>query len=992
MPLAPPSVEIPSGRLTANGWGDVFSRLVGWLLPVTYFLVTVSFYLKTYDSAQIKITMTQVGCGAVTFCWFLQLLFQKRWPFSKADLPVIAPFLAVLVSGIVSYAQSSFRDGSLEEFSRRVFYALMAFVVIAEFRGLDRQRRLLRWLVTAFALTVFYGFIQYFDNRLFPPGMGGLGLDPFIWRQAFAQRVFSSFGNPNFYGNFLVIITPILLTLYFRSSGGRLLRPYGMLAVLAPAVILTDKLFLNQFGGVTAANQLWVTAGLFVFIFLAAILVWWKSSSVTASALLIFFGATFVNLYSTETKGAWIGFIAAVVIFSLLAGLFLVGPRARRLTVLLIGLAGVLAGLGFVVIRHYAMQRKQSVDFRVFTWIGTWDMIREQPLLGAGIGSFKWAYPAYRRPEIILLEGRSNTETDHAENEYLEVWYDEGILGIGVFLWLIFAVSALGLKALNQLTVEGPRPPPGSAFDDRVFKIMAFLGAWWSALLHWTMDVSVRFVSSGIYSLVLPALIVGIVRNDRAPARQDTPGPIDGGVRIVTVFFWAAFFVWARVPVSHVLLVAGLLIVIGEVLEHRLTDQTKDWAATPFLGAGLLCALAEAISWFNAAQAAPTQHFLRIALAILFFTVGWGRRAAARPARPLFEGIDNTGGKPTFAQRAGAVVLAASFVYGLFVWRGYFVGDIYHNTAIFFSKQSVWTVSPEFDARVHSPEFPREMQKAYERIGGALEHYQKTSSLNPGFPMSRYFIGNVYNDWGSNFAERAKEARGRGDHDVAEKLREKAEEYWKKSLESYEGVKAFAPNYVQTHHQVGLIQTKRGDLETAWGDKEKAESHWIEALKNFELYHQLDPVFTANYYRMSYVHFMRGDMAKAEEAYLGALKFNSANVVGRVYHNRNAETYGNLGRLYYIQLVNRYPTPQRGMTNDPLFAKAVGYYEKALESARLSGQESEYGFESAKALAVLYSRAGNEPVARALWNKLREWNPEDADVRRVFAPTTPAPL
>ena len=35
--------------------------------------------------------------------------------------------------------------------------------------------------------------------------------------------------------------------------------------------------------------------------------------------------------------------------------------------------------------------------------------------------------------------------------------------------------------------------------------------------MHWTMDVSVRFVSSGIYSLVLPALIVGIVRNDRAP-------------------------------------------------------------------------------------------------------------------------------------------------------------------------------------------------------------------------------------------------------------------------------------------------------------------------------------------------------------------------------------------------------------------------------------------------------------------------------------------
>ena len=42
-------------------------------------------------------------------------------------------------------------------------------------------------------------------------------------------------------------------------------------------------------------------------------------------------------------------------------------------------------------------------------------MIRQQPLLGAGIGLIQMGLPAYRRPEIILLEGRSNTETDHAE-------------------------------------------------------------------------------------------------------------------------------------------------------------------------------------------------------------------------------------------------------------------------------------------------------------------------------------------------------------------------------------------------------------------------------------------------------------------------------------------------------------------------------------------------------------------------------------------------
>ena len=67
-----------------------------------------------------------------------------------------------------------------------------------------------RWLVAAFAVVVAYGVIQYLDTRLFPPGAPELGLDKFVWRRAFGERVFSTFGNPNFYSNFLVIMIPVL--------------------------------------------------------------------------------------------------------------------------------------------------------------------------------------------------------------------------------------------------------------------------------------------------------------------------------------------------------------------------------------------------------------------------------------------------------------------------------------------------------------------------------------------------------------------------------------------------------------------------------------------------------------------------------------------------------------------------------------------------------------------------------------------------------------
>jgi hypothetical protein len=74
--------ETPS-LTSREGLADLFSRLVAFSLPITYFLVTVSFYLRTYDSAQIKITFAQIGCSLVALFWFLQLVFEKRWPFER---------------------------------------------------------------------------------------------------------------------------------------------------------------------------------------------------------------------------------------------------------------------------------------------------------------------------------------------------------------------------------------------------------------------------------------------------------------------------------------------------------------------------------------------------------------------------------------------------------------------------------------------------------------------------------------------------------------------------------------------------------------------------------------------------------------------------------------------------------------------------------------------------------------------------------------------
>jgi tetratricopeptide (TPR) repeat protein/O-antigen ligase len=908
---------------------DLLSRLTAQSLPVVYFLVTVSFYLRTYDSAQVKITFTQIGCTLVGLLWMAQLLIERRWPYTRKDLPLVAPILAVLASGIVSFAQSSFLAGSVDEFLRRVLYALMALVAVAEFRSWERHRRLLRWLLAAFGVVVFYGFVQYFDTRLFPPGQGAIALDPFVWRHAFGLRPFSTFGNPNFYGNFLVIITPIIMAIYLRS-GGQVFRPYVLTAIMVAVVYFADRLFVGSFGGVAASTRPWVQMGLFGSCALAIALIWWRTPTAAASGMLLFWGAMFVNLYATETKGAWLGFLGAIATTTILVALFFTGMDRMAALKRLGAVVGVTLLLGVSVVGYYASRRFQSVSFRVFTWIATWEMVRAQPLLGTGIGSFKWAYPAYRRPEIILVEGKSNTETDHAEDEYLEVWYDEGIIGFGVFIWMIVVVSVLGVRALNRLTKQEDRGPPGVAhhFNERAYSLLAYLGAWWGALIHWLMDVSVRFVSSGIYSLLLPALVISLVRNEKMEYRQDAPSPLDRWVRAANAVFWTAVFLSLDMaPIPSVACGASLWL-LGELLELRLTPEAAAPAGEPGLTAESL------------------ERDLRSHAA-------WRYLAVA--------------------------ALLGAWAFGFRTFRNYFIADVNHNLAIFFSKQGVWTKSPEFEGAVAA--FPAEMQREYAEVGGALEHYEKVVRLNPFFPMARYFIGNVYNDWGSSFHNQSLQARQSGDVAGALAKKARAVETWERALKTYERLKRFAPNYVQTHHQVGLVYLKMGDMEKAWGDEAKVKEYWDLALKHFDLYEKLDPVFPPNYYRQAYIRFVRGEYDRAEEDYRRALVHNSKNVVGRLFPDRNAETYVNLGRLNYLLLANEHPGKPDLPPGAPRFRKAEEAYAAGMKEQK---PEESWGFEAMKGLAILYSRGGLRAKAEPLWLKLRQVRPDDADVRTVF--------
>ncbi len=122
-------------------------------------------------------------------------------------------------------------------------------------------------------------------------------------------------------------------------------------------------------------------------------------------------------------------------------------------------------------------------------------------LLGHGIEAFNLVYPSYRRPEIFHLEHKHNTQTDHAHNEYMEVFFDEGFVGLVIFLWFLSLIFYAAYKRLSRIGMGGAK------FMDEYY-LVALLAGTIGLLVHAGLDVNPRFVSSGYIMWAFFGLIV----------------------------------------------------------------------------------------------------------------------------------------------------------------------------------------------------------------------------------------------------------------------------------------------------------------------------------------------------------------------------------------------------------------------------------------------------------------------------------------------------
>ncbi|MBA3314825.1 MAG: O-antigen ligase family protein [Planctomycetaceae bacterium] len=209
------------------------------------------------------------------------------------------------------------------------------------------------------------------------------------------------------------------------------------------------------------------------------LLMWvrWHGPRWKAAGLIAAIGVVFYCLLLTKSRTAWAGLVVGSVTalgLSLLRGRLdrrvLVGSVATVMVVVVAGVA-VLASGGLD--REVLSEAPKSLRYRLDYWTGTFDVLRERPILGTGPGNFRSHYLEHR--PIGASE-----EIAAPHNLFLDIWTAGGLLSllalIGLLGYVVLRTSdktplSLGRGAGGEGSVDAksfsPRPPITLAVSPR---------------------------------------------------------------------------------------------------------------------------------------------------------------------------------------------------------------------------------------------------------------------------------------------------------------------------------------------------------------------------------------------------------------------------------------------------------------------------------------------------------------------------------------------
>lgn len=371
-----------------------------------------------------KITLFRMVILTMSVAWLVKRMEKRNLNFgeqpkgfksviswlrsSPLNLPVVAFLSMSVISALISVNIRISLVGVYKFYFWGLFsligYSILYFLIVNNFSEKRTGVLIEALLIGSFPVAI-YGICQR------------LGLDFLDWAGGPSrERIWSTLGNSNFLGAYLIMVIPLGLCLlvsthYYRNRRRLLSKPLLVLLI-----------------------------GL-----LASCLVY------------------------TLSRGAWLGFLACLVVWTLFIGKDSIKGNRKWLTLALVVcvLFPILFGHKWnikppvsksgqeetegVIGRAISITNlaEPSISARIEGWKSSLRMIKKRPLLGWGLDNFGTIYPQYITSKFVRSAGRDMLQA-YAHNEFLQVGATMGIIGLIVYAWLIIIFFRLLIRLVKK--------------------------------------------------------------------------------------------------------------------------------------------------------------------------------------------------------------------------------------------------------------------------------------------------------------------------------------------------------------------------------------------------------------------------------------------------------------------------------------------------------------------------------------------------------------
>jgi O-antigen ligase len=242
-----------------------------------------------------------------------------------------------------------------------------------------------------------------------------------------------------------------------------------------------------------------------------------------------------VALYFTQTRGAFLGLLAGILVYAVGSAIVQQGKRK----IVIISLLGIMlialvsAGIVYRGSIANAFTHDVTIRNRLLLWEVSWPAILAKPVFGWGAGNFDVAFNTHYNPQL------SEFFFDHAHNTILDIVVRFGLFG--VVLYLAFIVSMLwGVWRLRSIT------------------LLALLAGWFVHNLFLFDSIStfvIIFIIAAYTAAQLPEKNIFVL-----PYRYAKPA-----VALIVVLFLGAVWVYGVQP-------ARASYAAAQALENQSTD------------------------------------------------------------------------------------------------------------------------------------------------------------------------------------------------------------------------------------------------------------------------------------------------------------------------------------------------------------------------------------------------------------------------------------